>query len=384
MMMQRGKSVEPGELNTTRPNYVSRRQMRARSAGPMSSTNRASRLLQQQHQNQYDPGSDERGSSLPRQNENRALINQHVNPYQEFPSLRRGFTLEGMPIMEKDETEAGDAFAYYFWAIAIFFFTLAVLNFIVLIIIAHVLEISPRGMEAIEFMPAQGSVKFLKHLIAPMITVGSGLISGFAKEPMNVVAENGDLVFQVLQGSLRGGGGAPQLRVSPHEISLTNVENFRIIDPENGQVYFDAFAPEFDISDPVETLAASEVETNRLVSPLKEDLLIKSDSGLELVGAEGIQAEAKSMKFEAGQDMSMTTTTGSITLDGEVNLDPLALPVGGGGYLSEVAQYKLCICGKSGKLFAVPVKSKSKDHKSASGLACLHALEGKKHPCENE
>ena len=33
-------------------------------------------------------------SSLPRQPD-RALINQHVNPYQEFPSLRRGFTLEG-------------------------------------------------------------------------------------------------------------------------------------------------------------------------------------------------------------------------------------------------------------------------------------------------
>ena len=74
--------------------------------------------------------------------------------------------------------------------------------------------------------------------------------------------------------------------------------------------------------------------------------------------------------------------SGSITLDGEVNLDPLALPIGGGGYLSEIAQYKLCICGKSGKLFAVPVNSKSKDHKSASGLACLHALESNRHPCD--
>ena len=50
MMHSRGKSVEPGELNTTANrasvNYVSRRQMRARSAGPMS--NRSSRLLQLQ------------------------------------------------------------------------------------------------------------------------------------------------------------------------------------------------------------------------------------------------------------------------------------------------------------------------------------------------
>ena len=52
-----------------------------------------SRLLQ----NQYDQAGAEQqmaSSSLPRQPD-RALINQHVNPYQEFPSLRRGFTLEG-------------------------------------------------------------------------------------------------------------------------------------------------------------------------------------------------------------------------------------------------------------------------------------------------
>ena len=91
-MHPRGKSVEPGELNATRPNYVSRRQMRARSAGPISTRDRTSRLLQ----NQYDQAGAEQqmASSLPRQPD-RALINQHVNPYQEFPSLRRGFTLEG-------------------------------------------------------------------------------------------------------------------------------------------------------------------------------------------------------------------------------------------------------------------------------------------------
>ena len=92
-MQQRGKSVEPGELNKTKSNYVTRRQMRARSAGPISMANRASRLLQNQY-GQAAGVADQRGSSLPRTHD-RALINQHVNPYQEFPSLRRGFTLEG-------------------------------------------------------------------------------------------------------------------------------------------------------------------------------------------------------------------------------------------------------------------------------------------------
>ena len=62
------------------------------------------------------------------------------------------------------------------------------------------LEINPSGMEAMEFLPSQGSVKFLKDLVAPVLTVGSGLISGFAGEPLNMVSENGDIVFQVQHG----------------------------------------------------------------------------------------------------------------------------------------------------------------------------------------
>ena len=119
---------------------------------------------------------EDRSGSMTRSTADRALINQHVNPYQEFPSLKRGFTLEGMPIMEKDEND-GDACAYYFWAIAIFFFTLAVLNLIVLMVIVHVLEITPSGMEAMEFLPDLGSVKFLKDLVAPVLTLGTFLSS---------------------------------------------------------------------------------------------------------------------------------------------------------------------------------------------------------------
>ena len=72
--------------------------------------------------------------------------------------------------------EEGDACAYYFWAITIFFFVIALINFFVLISIVAVLGIGPHGMEAIEFLPDVGSVKFLKDLYASDITLGSGLI----------------------------------------------------------------------------------------------------------------------------------------------------------------------------------------------------------------
>ena len=93
-----------------------------------------------------------------------------------------------MTISEKDQTtvkanvdmvtinEEGDACAYYFWAITLFFFVIALINFFVLVSIVFVLGIGPHGMEAIEFLPDLQSVKFLKDLYASDITIGSGII----------------------------------------------------------------------------------------------------------------------------------------------------------------------------------------------------------------
>ena len=43
-------------------------------------------------------------------------------------------------------------------------------------------------------------------------------------------------------------------------------------------------------------------------------------------GAEGVNIDARSMYLEAGQAISMTSHAGHIVLDGDIILDPLALP----------------------------------------------------------
>ena len=108
--------------------------------------------------------------------------------YHVLSIFRRGFTLQGMSITDNDKNaavtnidmmtinEEGDACAYYFWAITLFFFVIALINFFVLISIVAVLGIGPHGMESIEFLPDSESVKFLKDLYASDITIGSGII----------------------------------------------------------------------------------------------------------------------------------------------------------------------------------------------------------------
>ena len=46
---------------------------------------------------------------------------------------------------------------------------------------------------------------------------------------------------------------------------------------------FDAESADFVLNESFESLAVSEMETNRIVSPIDKDLLIQSDAGLDLV-----------------------------------------------------------------------------------------------------
>lgn len=70
------------------------------------------------------------------------------------------------------------------------------------------------------------------------------------------------------------------------------------------------------------------------------------------VGTEGISVESKSVTLEAAENITIESNIIDIT--GDLLIDPLALPVGGGGYPGEKPQFKICICSKSGKLFVIP------------------------------
>ena len=182
----------------------------------------------------------------------------------------------------------------------------------------------------------------------------------------------------------------PGLRISPNEIKFENINSFKVRDPSTGELYFDAFAPQLSLdSHTLESLIASEIETNRIVSPIGEDLLIQSDSGLDLEGAEGISVQAKRVEFEAGQDIRINSESGDIIFDSEsISLGPLGLPLGGEGFTGgEKSQYKVCICSPSGKLFTVPVmiEKRGGNGRIISRTSCETIPYGwERHPCEED
>lgn len=151
-----------------------------------------------------------------------------------------------------------------------------------------------------------------------------------------------------------------------------------IVDPDTGKVIFDANNPVFNLNDDnFETLSVSEIETNRVASPIGKDLLIQSDAGLSLVGTEGIAIESKSVTLEAAENITIDSS--SILMSGSIAIDPLALPLGGGGYPGEKPHFKICICHPSGKLFVIPATTSiGRNYCNAN----FHRGEG--HPCDED
>ena len=65
----------------------------------------------------------------------------------------------------------------------------------------------------------------------------------------------------------------------------------------------------------------------------------------------------------------------------ELTFDPRALPLGGGGYPEEEAQYKLCVCVPSGLLFRVGENDPEGDNPRS--VSCDDNIDWRYHPCNN-
>jgi beta-sarcoglycan len=191
------------------------------------------------------------------------------------------------------------------------------------------------------------------------------------------------------------------MRVGPSGVSLRNVDAFVVVDPDTGRVLFDADSPSFHLDDnAIDSLSAAEIETNRIASPVGKDLHVLSEAGLSLVrgadfrrvtlvdpiayyflpfqiGTEGISVASKTVTLEAAENILLDA--GALLVSGEVILDPLALPLGGGGYPGEKPQYKVCVCLPGGRLFAVASAS------APGRTACdAPARPGRLHPCDRD
>ena len=67
-------------------------------------------------------------------------------------------------------------------------------------------------------------------------------------------------------------------------------------------------------SSDIEVLESRRVETNEVKSGIGSDLMIKSDSSLDIEGTEGVTMEGRHVELSAGSDVTAESVEGAIVL----------------------------------------------------------------------
>lgn len=233
-----------------------------------------------------------------------------------------------------------------------------------------------------EFNPESKVIRFHSSPVQfDSLQLQDGLLTGYHDDNLLLRASGGsDLRLKIVKDDLST-DNEPELRITPEEVLLQNVDEFLLVHPKTGEIFFDMNSPDLTLSGPIEHLEAEEVLVDKIVSPLGHDILLRSDATLNLLGTEGVLVEGKNIVLDAEDDIDITTEQ-DIILDGDIHIDPRALPLGGGSYPSEESQFKLCICVPSGLLFRVPVPTLPKDAEGPlPKVSCREAENWQYHPC---
>ena len=244
--------------------------------------------------------------------------------------LRRGFTLNGQPIMG-EQSRAGSGLmmegekmavtkvreesnAYFFWAIYLTLLLIAAGNLVTTAVIISVLRIGPQGMEAIEFLPLESAVKLFGNADLGNVYQHNGVISGFAGEDLSIVGQDASITIQADNDDI----SPPRMTLSREGVAIENVHDLSLIDPDTGEVVFSTSDPELSLPEGVRHLETEETEVDSVVSGVTGDteqpmmirceelsrntgltnlFSLRSDRKLTVRGAEGVEIEGRKVSL---------------------------------------------------------------------------------------
>ncbi|XP_023340656.1 uncharacterized protein LOC111710761 [Eurytemora carolleeae] len=295
------------------------------------------------------------GGTLPSYRSKRAVLNQDVKPVSQFTSLRRGFTLNGNPILTKEEEEEiiskDEDSAWVWWAIYLFLFCLSIANLITSILVIRLLGVGLGGLEYLEISEAESEVLMWGEADLGSILVKDGEITGYEGEPLHFASK--DKQIEVQSFGLNG----PKLDISNRSVSLQNIHDFNLLHPSSGELFFSSSDPEWKIPEGLKELRVDELKVGEggIISPPGNQLRVQAQGQVRISGAEGNVVEGRRVELISRDSILLESTgaRGGVELRGGVSLDTVMLPRGGAGFQDEISQYKLCICLPSGKLFKV-------------------------------
>ncbi|XP_022900023.1 beta-sarcoglycan [Onthophagus taurus] len=259
---------------------------------------------------------------------------------------------------------------FAFWTLIALIFILAVGNLVLTSIILGVLRLG-QGMESLELVPLESSIKFYGDTDLGYVNKRDGKIEGFSDVPIEIIGDNGSILVTLnLNPNSRA---SKKLEMKENLTGFYSINNFEVKNRE-GKVVFSTDFPQINIVKPIKNLKTEYVQTNRVSSSVDKKLEVEGRS-VSLKGSEGTHMEGKEFIWKADQDIYLKSINGNIVLDAAegIRLDMKKIPIAMKREGVTTNQYKVCVCNSTGKLFRIPDDQKSK-------IFCDH-FESKHNPC---
>lgn len=159
--------------------------------------------------------------------------------------------------------------------------------------------------------------------------------------------------------------GLSSLKLNSDGIRIVSPGGFEVRNPKTGQLLYP-----FDFSStPLNTIKTLSVpngirDVKMIRSPVDEDLNISANQRIKIRGNDGVKVGGRHIDIDASS-IFLASINSSIVLDAHegiyLNIEALRNRISAHNQ-SETNikfQYKLCICGRNGRLFRIPIKDQS-------------------------
>lgn len=298
----------------------------------------------------------------------KALLKRSVSKHHNN-NLKAGYVPVHEQYLHKTGIRGRKTFA--FWALMSLLFMLAVGNLILTSTILGVLRLG-QGMENLELISEDSTIKFFGDTDLGYIYKSDGKLEGFLEVPIQIVGENGSIMINIANRSVRNVRANNVLKMSRNETVFRNVNTFEVKN-SNGKSIFRTHKPAWHILTHIQNIQTEMVQTNKIVSPVDDKLILEAKN-ITLKGTEGTSVEGKEILWSADQNIYLNSVNGSIMLSGKegVYLDIKRIPIALPKHTDVTGQYKVCICMPQGKLFRIPVPKNAKERIFCHHINSLH------------
>ncbi|KAL3284492.1 hypothetical protein HHI36_018653 [Cryptolaemus montrouzieri] len=299
------------------------------------------------------------------------FVEDKKSPLQNYYNFKSGYMLVNPEHIDKLQFTGRKTFA--FWTLVIILIILAIGNLCLTFIILSVLRLGG-SMESIEFIQTQDATKFFGETDLGHLYKRNGKIESFKDAPIELSSQDSSVMFSLTS---KIGRVFTKFHMNQTSTSFNGINKFEIRD-ENDKLIYSSNTPTFNSIKSANNLKTKLTLTNRISSPIKENLNIQGKI-VNLKGAEGTTINGKFVFWSADQDLHFKTVNGSIILTSKKDIYINMKNVSNGASKNNNhlrTQYKICVCMPQGKLFRIPVSG------SNSIISCNHVNMSPQHnPC---